>query len=578
MSLADNDRITPTGEKLLWLNKQLSRFVALKMFIKGIRAWLFYFLRVKKFSRSVCETKNRPEMREKRVLFATGIPQDFGPVAFETLLAALLTNLGHTPVFWFCEKPEFCNLYNYKTLGGRLSSFISNDKSSPLCMACKMSPTRQLAKSGFHVASASNPKLPPELITKLKSIDAEHLCDGYYFSFGMDYGLPMLDCIAQHARAAAIKFFAISKLDENKKKHVEILRRTFLAAVGYYQELLAVISSERITTVVVNHGIYVPQGIVVEAAKQSGADIVCWNLGYRRSTFILSHNQSYHFEMMSEPHEYWNTHHLNKAKKKWILEYLESRRSGERDWLTFQVSRLIDDPAYALRQLQSEFEKTVAVYSNVGWDAQLHFQDNVYSNMEDWLWSVGEAAVSRPNMLFVVRTHPAETRGVLPSNEPAEGIVDAIIEKLNLKNLKVIGPESFLTSYDVADYADLALVYGSKIAIELAPFLPVVVCGEAWVRNKAFTYDVRSRVQMLQYIDTIDKANYPETRKSLALKYAYYIFKQKFIDVRSMQITKEHYPPFTLPTNITANDLANDAGLMAIAKGIIYGTPFHYDL
>ena len=106
----------------------------------------------------------------------------------------------------------------------------------------------------------------------------------------------------------------------------------------------------------------------------------------------------------------------------------------------------------------------------------------------------------------------------------------------------------------------------------------MVVCGEAWVRNKAFTYDVRSRVQMLQYIDTIDKANYPETRKSLPLKYAYYIFKQKFIDVRSMQITKEHYPPFTLPTNITANDLANDAGLMAIAKGIIYGTPFHYDL
>ena len=48
-------------------------------------------------------------------------------------------------------------------------------------------------------------------------------------------------------------------------------------------------------TVVLNHGIYVPQGIISEVAKSYGLQVVTWFTAYKDKSFLFSHDETYHY-------------------------------------------------------------------------------------------------------------------------------------------------------------------------------------------------------------------------------------------------------------------------------------------
>ena len=85
-------------------------------------------------------------------------------------------------------------------------------------------------------------------------------------------------------------------------------------------------------------GIYVPQGIVAACSRLDGVRVVTWNAAYRRSTFLFSHDDTYHHTLLSEPVEAWEGLPWTAELDARLMTYLESRREGREDWIVLHRS------------------------------------------------------------------------------------------------------------------------------------------------------------------------------------------------------------------------------------------------
>jgi hypothetical protein len=127
------------------------------------------------------------------------------------------------------------------------------------------------------------------------------------------------------------------------------------------------------------------------------------------------------------------------------------------------------------------------------------------------------------------------------------------------------------------DLCQAVLIYGTKTGVELAPFgQPVIIAGDAWMRNKGISHDISTREEYLQtlaHLNDIKPLDEETTVK--ARRYAYHYFFRRMIPLHSLN------PESTFPPQIAVSTLAdllpgNDLGLDVICNGILEGTPFIY--
>lgn len=176
--------------------------------------------------------------------------------------------------------------------------------------------------------------------------------------------------------------------------------------------------------------------------------------------------------------------------EKKLMDYLKSRWRGTSDWISFQHENPQTDSAEAIRALDLDASKPViGMLTNVMWDAQLHYPANAFPNMLGWILQTIDYFARRPDLQLVIRVHPAEVTGALRSRQR---VVAEIQNRFNPlpANVRVIPPESPISTYTVMSLCDSAIIYGTKTGVELVSMgIPVIVAGEAWIRNKGLTID-----------------------------------------------------------------------------------------
>ena len=102
------------------------------------------------------------------------------------------------------------------------------------------------------------------------------------------------------------------------------------------------------------------------------------------------------------------------------------------------------------------------------------------------------------DLQLIIRVHPAELRGHIQSRQPIAEEIRREIGPLP-PNIHVIPPDSPVSTYAVMTQCDSVLIYGTKTGVELTSLgVPVIVAGEAWIRNKGITIDARSREHYLR--------------------------------------------------------------------------------
>ena len=437
-----------------------------------------------------------------------------------------------------------------------------------LCAECYPPGNKMYQALGLPVHRFSEFVTPEERMTA-RQLSAEI---GY-----RDIGNYKLDGLAvgEHALAGALRFFARGELEGEPHAEV-ILRRYFNAALLTTYMTRRLLRTYPFASACFHHGIYVPQGLIGEVARQEDVRVVNWNPTYRKHCFIFSHHDTYHHTLLDEPAASWENIEWTPEIEVETMEYLKSRWQGTKDWIWFH-EKPQEELALIAAELGVDFSRPcIGLLTNVMWDAQLHYRANAFSNMLEWVLQTIQYFAGRPELQLLIRVHPAEIRGTLPSRQPIVAEIQRSFPTLPA-NVFLIPPESQVSTYAVMDQCSAVIIYGTKTGVELTSMgIPTIVAGEAWIRNKGITMDASSTDEYFKLLDRLppkERLNPRLTQR--ARKYAYHFFFRRMIPLSFM----EPNPEGLFRLRIQGIDQllpGREPGLDVICDGILQGTEFIY--
>jgi len=383
--------------------------------------------------------------------------------------------------------------------------------------------------------------------------------------------------IGEHAYAGALRYFASGNLDQEPQSEV-VLRRYFEGALLTAFATQNLLAQQNFEVACFNHGIYSPHGIIGEVCRANNVRVVNWNVAYRQRCFIFSHQDTYHHTMLSEPLDAWENMPWTPTMENSILEYLKSRWQGTRDWIWFheqpdeEFVRIAEEMGLNLQK------PIIGMLTNVMWDAQLHYRANAFPNMLTWVLETIKYFAQRKGLQLLIRIHPAEIRGTLPSRQPLLAEIMKVFPELP-QNVFIIPPDSNVSTYAAMVACDSVIIYGTKTGVELTSIgIPVIVGGEAWIRGKGITIDPTSPIEYFQCLDKLPlQIKLEGEALQRARKYAYHFFFRRMIPLQFMQPAAGK-PPFKINISKLTELLPGaDPGLDVICEGILTNSPFIYE-
>jgi hypothetical protein len=501
-----------------------------------------------------------------RVLMATGIGSYAHAVTLESALAAALTFRGAEVHALICDAAlpacAECDASLYPDLG----RFASRGPSADLCRDCRWPAERVYDGLGLKVHRYS------EWLTPADRREATDIAAN----------LPLHDieplvvegvAVGEHAYAGTLRFFATGSL-EGEPRAEAVLRRYLEAALLTASATRRLLRTVGFSSAVFTHGIYVPWGIVCAVARQEGVHVSTWNVAYRKRRFIFSHDDTYHHTLMTEPAEHWERLDISPAQERELMRYLASRREGLFDWIVFHRPTRQNPKDIAAEIGVDPSRPVIGLLTNVSWDAQLHYPANAFPNMLEWLVATIEYFATRPDLQLLVRVHPAEISGFPPSRQPILGELARRVPALP-PNVIVVPPDSDMSTYVLMSLCNAAIVYGTKMGVELTSAgMPVIVAGEAWIRNKGLTYDASSPEGYFVLLDRLPFARLEPAHLARARRYAYHFFFNRMIPLPFIE-PKAGYPIYRLKLETLGDLLSGKSpGLDTICDGILAGAPF----
>ncbi len=382
--------------------------------------------------------------------------------------------------------------------------------------------------------------------------------------------------IGEHAYAGALRFYARGNL-EGELNAPEVLKAYFKSALATFFAFRRLLEQYPVDCVVFQHGIYVPQGIIGEVCRKRGVRLVNWSPAYRKGCFIFSHEDTYHHTLMDEPSSNWEHLALTPALEKKLVDYIQSRRKGTYDWIWFHENPREDAEAI-LKEKGVDLQKPlVGLLTNVAWDAQLHYPANAFKDMFEWLKVTIEYFKKRPDLQLIIRVHPAEIRGTLPSRQKVCDELKRMFPRLPA-NIFVIAPEENVSTYAIMEKCRAVILYGTKMGVELSVFgIPVIVAGEAWIRHKKISVDISNPEEYAQVLNRLPQIqDLGPDRLQKARRYAYHFFFRRMIPLPCMKSSKWHRPYTVALRSLSELLPGRMPGLDVICDGILNGKEFIY--
>jgi len=508
--------------------------------------------------------------RGPKILLATSMGSLPTGAIMDSLLAAALTLRGACVHVLLCDSfLPACLMCEVGLI--RPKDMCRKGPSGYFCKNCFSSACKMLEPLGIKVHRYS------EFVTGDAFENAESISSKIDFNRIDQYSLEGI-AVGEHAMAGALRFFARGTLD-GQPYAAPILRRYFKAALLAAYAVQRLLKTHNFECVSFINGIYVPQGIIGEIARRERVRVVNWSVAYRKRTFIFSHNDTYHHTLMSEPGEKWENIRMTPQLESEIINYLVSRQRGGRDWITFLDKNVDEDlSAIAERIGGVDFSKPcIGMLTNVVWDARLHYPANAFPDMIDWVLKTIQYFSRRPDLQLIIRIHPAEISGDMPSRQPVMKEIKKVFGELP-QNIFVIKPESRISTYRVMEQCNAVIIYGTKTGVELTSRgIPVIVAGEAWIRNKGLTIDADSEEH---YFDILDRLPFSEGMSGeqieRARKYAYHFFFRRMIPLSQVEPT-DGEPQFRISIDgLQALQPGKCVGLDVICDGILKGSDFIY--
>jgi hypothetical protein len=527
------------------------------------------------------------------VLVCSSVGGHSAVITHDSLLAAALVIRGVRVEALLCDAVlpacELCTIY-----GLAPERLVSQGPQATHCSACEAGGTKVYEDLGIPL-NRYGAFLRPEDSREAAALVAAASDDSLQ-RFELDDVR-----LGEEAYAGALRFFAVGDL-AGQPDGIAVLRRYLRAAIITLRVIQRAFDLLRPDIVVFHHGIYVPQGIIGRVARQRGIRVVNWSVGYRKQTFVYSHDDTYHRTMIDEPVHLWQGRSLSESELARLTNYLDSRRNSSQDWIKFNQEPQ-ENSREIRRRLGVDERPVVLLLTNVTWDAQLYYKNNGFPSLLDWLEYTIRSFANRTDLQLVIRVHPGEVRGTMRTRQPVMEAMATRIPKLPA-NVSVVEAESDISTYTLAEMADSTIIFGTKTGVELtARGLPVIVVGEAWIRNKGLTIDVVSRTEYDEILAQLPLGRRMTAEQTtLALRYAFHYFFRRLVPLRALADAVDEQAGIggkvrSLARKLMSRNAAavvgspyrvsiasldslqpgNDPGLDLVCVAILSGTPFIYD-
>jgi len=342
----------------------------------------------------------------------------------------------------------------------------------------------------------------------------------YTFSYrGMPLGFEV--------EATIVRFF-YNFAPDDRELTWRVAQRMVRGAVMMAEAVSRMIDRYQPDIVMPHYGSYASRGTAALAAQAKARRVVTWFRGYVEEAMMLGEGDNGYKELGRRSQGPWETIELTPENEQALEQMLQAKRHVS----TLRVPRRnpVHDSTELLRQLQLDPKRPIlALFTNVGYDSKAFYHTSLYPTVLSWIYDSIELVRNRP-MQLVIRIHPAELwalslklRGPIP-----EPVVDQIRKQFPVlpDNVRVIPPESRLSSYALGAVSTAALVYGSLMGLELAAQgKPVIVAGRGAYWQKGFTYDVHSREDYAAFLDRLQELAQPDSARTVAARrFAHYFY------------------------------------------------------
>lgn len=503
----------------------------------------------------------------QRVLIATNVGLNFAVSRIDTLVAISLVLRGAQVEFLMCDGAlPSCMAANSSWFQDDHIKFEKEGLSKSLCKHCHPPALHRLAAIGLKVhrlGTYLEPQDDGEIETWLEKQNLANVRN-----IIVD-GVP----IGEHALSGTLRYLACGTL---KEEHYPMLRSFLRSARKTQIAVSRLAGAHKFDSALLHHGIYVPQGTTAAVLRQNGVNISTWLPTYRKNCFIFSHEDTYHRTMVTEPTDVWENLELTPAQHDQISHYLKSRWTGENDWISFHRTPKFDFKAFADERGIDTSKPIIGLLTNVFWDAQLHYPENGFSSMREWLTETVRYFATRPDLQLVIRVHPAEVTGAMPAKETAVDILREDIGDLPA-NVFVVRPEETISTYTLSSYCSACIIYATKAGIELLSMnIPVIAAGEAWVKGKNMSLDAEDWETYKGILDKLPEISPPAGFRERAFKYAYHFFFRRMIPLNMVRSIPSWPPYETDVQSLRELQPGADRGMDVICSGIMNGDAFIY--
>lgn len=506
----------------------------------------------------------------QKILICTSAGGHLLASQFEALMALGLTRYGANVEIMLCDKAlKACHMTT--------SNFIDEDTllnkgQKKLCNSCLDSGKESFEELGLKINYYSNFISNTEEQKILNQIDK------------MDFKEMKKFCedevpVGEHAYAGILRYYAVGTLDKEKNAK-KIFKKFITSALITKKVFFNFFSINKFEKIVLNHAIYVPQGIICDIAKLFKIKIIAYATAYKKNSFIYSYDDTYHRTMMDEDTKDWENIDFDQNKEKILFEYLNSRKYGSQDMFYYFKNPSFEIESQ-LKGIGVDLSKPIiGILPNIIWDAQLEYKNNIFENMVDWIINTLKYLAHRKDIQVVVRSHPGEVYADRVSKQLVKEVIRETFNEIP-KNLKIIDADSDISSYSFANYCNTLIIYATKMGIEFSPFGNRIICaGESYIKNKGITLDPNSKEEYYNLLNKLPNIQKPSVQNiERAKKYAYHYFFRRTFQIESLDSTPQKWPPFKI--NEMALDKIinnNDNGLKAVCDCIINNKKFIQDI
>jgi hypothetical protein len=529
------------SKKLLLKNLKSFKFIKLIKFVFREFSFIFLhktldhnnFLRIQSAInvwRQVLDRKNKLDSESSlKVLFVTGYGLGSHYLAIEPIIWTALKLRGAKVCSIFCNKAVPCCEFNSN---GNMTPPIELEyrqgiRKSTCLHTCNICVGN--LKSIYNELNIEKHGLN-EYLTELDYINAWQTAKDVPTESFRDYIYDDIK-VGEEAFSSILRVTFKGEIAGDTDLIKRYLYSGILTAIGYQKAFLA-IKPDRVVCI---HGIYQTHGLAVKICNKLKINvIVIGGGGIRKNTVILCHNETYHHQLINENNSLWINNELSEIEKKLVIDYAANKKSNGAgvDYLNYHPNPINSiDYLYTTYGLGNN-RKLVTLYTNVIWDAQVVYKSNVFKDIFDWIFYTINLLGNNEEYYLIIRVHPAEAKGGLIPKQLMVDEINKMFPKLP-GNVIIIEPESDLSSYTLAEHSDLNIIYGTKMGLEMALMKrPLLICGESFSRNKGYGIDIVNKDQYSQIIKNINYIDFDlSARYELALKYAYYLYFQRMIDM-----------------------------------------------